>query len=376
MSKIAASAKYGGTILRKAIDYFSHLAAAPEWYQDMTKDTEFCRTEYFQKLKWLKADKEDIYNPDYSDILRVAFMSRFQRGKMKDLVSLLSGRDFSTKDYKEEIAEASFDNLKTGVLDFMNEYSSQDFILALKSAGFISRKLMNSQIILDFAYTLYLLLKKDRAVDKIKLKQYVIKWYVLTTLTSRYISSPETSMDADMRRIKEKGFMEFQREIEDAELSDTFWNIGLPQNLETSAINSPYFNVFIAAQINANANTLFYEGTGTKVSNLLSLIGDIHHIFPKQYLFDNNITDKSKYNQIGNYAFVDNSINIKIGKKPPLEYFTGYKNSLGESAFYKNLAENSIPPEITTMTAADYDAFLLKRRVLMAEKIRGYYVSL
>lgn len=81
--------KFGGNMLRKAIDYFSHLAVDPKWYPEMTKDEVFVKTNYAQKLKWLKDDNEDIYDPDYSDMLRVAFMSQYPRGKMKDLVSLL-----------------------------------------------------------------------------------------------------------------------------------------------------------------------------------------------------------------------------------------------------------------------------------------------
>ncbi len=56
-------------------------------------------------------------------------------------------------------------------------------------------------------------------------------------------------MDADLRSIKAKGFIQFFKEVEAAELSDTFWEIGLVQRLETSAINNPYFNVFLVAQI-------------------------------------------------------------------------------------------------------------------------------
>ena len=385
MSKIAANTNYGGNMLRKAIDYFSHLAIAPDWYSDMLRDTEFCNTEYYPKLKWLKDDREDIYDPDYGDILRVAFMSQFQRGKMKDLVSLLGGRDFITRDYKEEIAEDSFNKLKMGTLAFMNEFSFQDFVLSLKSAGFVSNWLINSQMTLDFAYTLYLLLKQDSNIDKIKIKQYVSKWYVLSTLTSRYIGSPETVMDADMRRIDEKGFIEFCKEVEDAELSDTFWSIGLVQNLETSVVNSPYYNVFVAAQIRSNASSLFLDGT--KVADLVSLIGDIHHIFPKQYLINNGIKDKSRYNQIANYAFLDKPINISIGKQSPDEYFSKIKNQcettfavygniIDADLLKKNFNENCIPEDIANMTFADYDDFLLKRRKLMAKKIKEYYYSL
>lgn len=116
-----------------------------------------------------------FFDPDYNDILRIAFMYKFGRAKMKDLVSLLGGRDFETREYKEEIAESSFNHLTEGVVDFMNKYSFSNFVLSIKSAGFISKKLINSQITLDFAYTLYLLLNADLNIDKTQIKHYVVK---------------------------------------------------------------------------------------------------------------------------------------------------------------------------------------------------------
>jgi len=249
MSKIAANEKYGGNMLRKAIDYFSHLAIQPEWYSDMSKDTEFMNSLYAPKMKWLKDDREEILDPDYNDILRISFMYKFGRAKMKDLVSLLGGRDFETREYKEEISEASFKKLTEGVIDFMSEYSFSNFVLTIKSAGFITSKLINSQMTLDFAYTLYLILNADPTIEKTMLKSLVARWYVLATLTGRYVASPETIMEQDIKRIQDIGFVAFAKDVEAAELSDAFWNIGLVQNLETSAINSPYFNVFIAAQV-------------------------------------------------------------------------------------------------------------------------------
>ena len=81
---------------------------------------------------------------------------------MRDLVSLLGGRDFETREYKEEIAETSFQKLTEGVLGFMNEYTFRNFVLTIKSAGFVTNKLINSQMTLDFClitlYFLYLML--------------------------------------------------------------------------------------------------------------------------------------------------------------------------------------------------------------------------
>ena len=385
MSKIAANVSYGGNLLRKGIDYFSHLAAQPDWYSDMCKDTDFKDTEYFKAMQWLKDDKEDIFDPNYGDILRIAFMYKFGRGKMKDLVSLLGGRDFETREYKEEIAEASFGLLKEGVLDFMNRYSFTNFLLAIKSAGFITPKLINSSMTLDFAYTLFLLLHSDPNFDKKLIDKYVTKWYVLTTLTSRYIGSPETVMDYDLRSIKSKGFIQFFAEIEAAELSETFWNVGLVQRLETSAINSPYFNTFIAAQIHNSENALFSKGT--KISDLITIIGDVHHIFPKQYLIKNGWKDKATYNQIANYTYLDTQVNKDISDDAPYVYFgkafaacdkgeAAYGNISIRSELTANLEDNCIPIDVIEMEHTDYPTFLEKRRKLMAKKIQSYYNNL
>ena len=384
MSRIAANESYGGNMLRKAIDYFSHLAVDPKWYQEMTKDEAFSKTDYAPKLKWLKDDNDDIYNPDYSDMLRVAFMSQYPRGKMKDLVSLLQGRDFETKDFKESIAEETFKKLSAGVLDYMNEYNFKQFVLAIKDAGFISKKLITSDITLDFAYTLYLRLLKDNTIDKTKVKSYVQRWYVMSTLTGRYISSPESAMDLDLRRIKEKSFLPWLDEVEKT-LGDTFWNVELVQNLETSSVNSPYLCVFWAAACRDGSDSLFNEGS--KFANLITTMGDVHHIFPKQYLIDNGIKDKAKYNQVANFTYLDTPTNIAIGKDEPSKYFTKVWEQVKTSDFFignlktedaieKNLSANCIPLEIKNWIYTNYEDFLSQRRILMANKIKNYYYSL
>jgi hypothetical protein len=191
-------------------------------------------------------------------------------------------------------------------------------------------------------------------------------------------------MDRDLRAIAAKGFMEFFKEVEEAELSDTFWEVGLVQNLETSAISSPYFNTFIAAQVHGNDRSLL--SNSAKVADLLSA-GDVHHIFPKEFLKKNGIDDKSMYNQVANYAYLDTGVNISIGKQAPQDYFTAALNQCAtkelkvgtiteNTALRDNLTVNCIPSDIFTMTAADYEKFLKERRILMAKKIKEYYNNL
>ena len=161
MSKLAADTEHGGNMLRKTVDYFCHLAVKPEFYSHLTHDTEFLKSMYASKIKWLAKDYDDIYDPDYGDMLRVSFMHKFRRGKLADLVSLLSGRDFETKEYRDDIVDESYRKLDEGIQNFINEYNFAQFIMAIKGAGFISHKLLNSAMTLDFAYTLYLMLLDD-----------------------------------------------------------------------------------------------------------------------------------------------------------------------------------------------------------------------
>ena len=39
-------------------------------------------------MRWLKDVNDDIYDPTYTDMLRVAFTSEFGRGKLQDLSRL------------------------------------------------------------------------------------------------------------------------------------------------------------------------------------------------------------------------------------------------------------------------------------------------
>ena len=122
MSKIAVNETFNGNILRKAIDYFCHLAVAPEFFSRIEQgDPEFTASQFWSKIKWLKDTNDDLYAPSYTDMLRVAFTSQFGRGKLGDLVALLSGRNFETKAYEEAIVEESFAKLTDGINAFMSE---------------------------------------------------------------------------------------------------------------------------------------------------------------------------------------------------------------------------------------------------------------
>lgn len=384
MSKIAADLRYGGQQLRKCIDYFCHLAVAPEFYGFIKdNDAEFAASPYFQKMAWLRNENDDLYDPSYNDLLRVAFTSEFGRGKLADLVSLLSGRNFETKNYEEAIAEASFARLNEGVLDFINESHFKRFVMIIKSAGFITTEMIRTQGALNFAYIVYLRLRAQGVHDG-QIESFVRRWFVMSVLTGRYSGSAETRFDQDIRQIASGDFGEILEKVEQAELSPAFWEVGLVQQLETSGTSSPYFWVFVAAQVRANDTGLLSKDI--TVRELVSHLGDIHHIFPRDLLKKAGLA-RSQYNQIANYAYTQEEINIKIGNKPPRAYFADIQaqcsggplkyGAIADAHTLKvNLAANCVPEAIMDMDVAQFDEFLKRRRELMAAKIRLYYQSL
>ena len=205
MSKIAANETYGGNQLRKAIDYFCHLAVAPEFYGRIAQnDARFAASEYFPKMAWLKDVNDDIYDPTYTDMLRVAFTSEFRRGKLQDLVALLSGRNFETKQYEEAVAEQAFAQLRQGVYSFINQTHFERFMMILRSAGFVSRSLISGQNALNFAYIIYLRGRAD-GLPPAEIERMVRRWYVASMLTGRYAGNPETTFDFDIRQIESRG---------------------------------------------------------------------------------------------------------------------------------------------------------------------------
>lgn len=381
MSKIAVNEKYGGHLLRKAIDYFCHLAVTPEFASKIDKaDKEFSNSEFWPAMRWLKDVDDNIYDPTYTDMLRVAFTSEFGRGKLQDLVALLSGRNFETKQYEEIIAEESFSKLKAGILSFINKTHFQRLTMILRSAGFVTSELITSRNAVNFAYILYLRGRRD-GVPPDDLEHLVRRWYAMSILTGRYAGSPETAFDFDIRQIDAHGLTDYGDTVIENELPDSFWTGMLPQLMETSSAQSPYFIAYLAAQ--ARLGDKAFLSSGITVRDLLLNRGDRHHIFPRKYLQKQGM-NRGQYNQIANFVMAQNEINIAIGEKSPEIYFKEiveqvnggpkrYGGITDPETLKKNFEENCLPPSLLEGRVPDYRAFLAERRRLMAMRIKKWF---
>jgi hypothetical protein len=384
MSKIAVNETYGGNLLRKAIDYFCHLAVAPEFLSRIEKgDKAFAASEFLPQMIWLKDTNDDIYDPTYTDMLRVAFTSEFGRGKLQDLVALLSGRNFETKQFEEAIAEESFGKLKKGIVSFINKTHFDRLTMILRSAGFVTSDLIGGRNAVNFAYILYLRGRAD-GMPAAALERLVRRWYAMSILRGRYTGSPETAFDFDIRQIEARGPASYAESVIQNELPDSFWTGMLPQLMDTSSGQSPYFLAYQAAQVKLGDKG--FLSRDITVLDLLMNHCDVHHVFPKKHLKDQGLA-RGRYNQIANFVLAQSEINIAIGDKPPEKYFAeladqcnGGKSKYGgitdTDEMRANLRMSCVPDTMIEGKVPAYDVFLDERRKLMSQKIKTWFEAL
>lgn len=394
MSKIAVNEAYQGNLLRKAIDYFCHLAVAPEFASRIEKnDPEFAHSEFWPKMSWLKDVNDDLYDPTYTDMLRVAFTFEFGRGKLQDLVALLSGRNFETKQYEESIAEESFRRLKTGIHAFISKTHFDRITMILRSAGFLTSDLIRSRNAVNFAYILYLRGRRDR-IPADDIERAVRRWFAMSILKGRYSGSPETAFDFDIRQIDAQGLLPYTNSVIENEIPPTFWTGMLPQLMDTSSSTSPYFIAFQAAQ--AKLGDRGFLSKEITVRDLILNRGDKHHIFPRKDLQGLGLS-RGRYNQIANFVLAQSEINIAIGNKPPERYFIELREQIGggkkkyggitdQADLLANFEENAIPNWMLDISENSdmskearlqrYEQFLNERRKLMALKIKRWFEGL
>ena len=385
MSKIAVYEKDPGDEmgmrLRKFIDYFAHLSAAPDQFKDIAQnDTEFAKTNYFAKIAWLKNEIDDLYDPTYNDIIRVVGLTQFARGKLGDVVSLLSGRNFETRQDEKEIADLSFQKLEKGLYQFTNENKFKQFVQnILRGSGYDEPNMLIARNAVNYAYAMYLRLL-GIGENHADANSLVRRLLAVSLMTGRHSGGFETQFEQDIKRIQSAGDMaKFVATLEEQELSDVFWSSTLVDEFDKPTTNNPFWHMFIAAQ-----NKLLKQSFLSKNNIARDLAtDDIHHIFPKNYLVKHGY-DKSKYNRIANFVHLRNDINISVSDLAPREYLgdiisggnNHHSDIVNEAEMINNFKDNAIPKILLQAEVDDYDEFLQQRQVLMAEMVREYYKTL
>ena len=349
-------------------------------YENETSD----RINDFCEKSRIPADKTS-YNPilavEPSHLIRMAVGVGFRRARLRYAYMLLRGKNLETGKFSEEERTKNLNTFKDALDKVMDLNNWHSFINIVAEAGYISDKLIASSNAVVFSYVLYLVAKYDYNLSAMQLKKVISKWFFMSTITYFYTGSTETEVEkqfADLRSVNTSDeFIEYIDNVIRTHFTEDYFNLTLPNELNTAASISPSWNGYIAAQIVLNIPMLF---SNTPVSKYF-VVGssgtkaaiDKHHIFPKNYLKNIGYDNDRDRNQLANFTYLDYATNIDISDKNPVDYVGEFRKSLGEETYIKSCQDHALPENFENM---DYPEFLKQRRILMSNIIKKAYEKL
>ncbi len=335
--------------------------------------------ERFARAAKIPAKVPTPYNhflqPSPDQLLRVAVGYGFKRGRLQYVYSLLRGKDLETGKFSEERRIGQFDRLKEAQAATLNLQHWKDFLKCLMHAGFRAGKVITSETTVLYTYVLYLLGKAEFNLAESDIRRAIARWFFFASLTGRYTSSPESALEGDLIQLREvtdgTGFLAFVDKNIVAQLTDDFWRVTLPNDLDTAAARSPSLMAYLAALCLLDAKVLF---SGLKVSSLLDPTTDAfrnslerHHLFPKDWLKKNGFPEIYQTNQIANYALIEWPDNADISAQSPADYWPQFKDRYTKAEWPTIRYWHALPENWEAM---NYEDFLKKRRGLIAQVIR------
>lgn len=375
MSRLSADQTHNGNNIRKQIEYFIQLLNDRTLLKNIEKlDPQFTESQYFNEISWIAKENNPIYVPTYSDLLHVILAIAFKRGKLTDLVSLVSGRDFTTREYNEQAMIASYEKLTLATKQALNKSNYQRFLMILRDMGMRnSGKLgLFGHGVLNFAYILFLYLQNQTNIAKDIVDKYVKRWIVMAALTGRYSGSSETAIERDIKSISQsKDTVAEMDEMLAQQLSDNFWTSVLPDSFRRQSTQVSGWRIYQMAQIYSKDKA--WLAKDTLAETVMIEEGNIHHIFPRAYLQRNGFS-KAEINQIANFVWITQPRNLDISDLAPREYLNDSRITIAFTE--ENNRQNAIPSDLQKFDFNDYERFLEERRHLMAEKIHQYYNKL
>ena len=341
------------------------------------KITEFCLESRIPKDG---TSYNNIMEIDPQHLVRMAVGVGFHRARLRYAYMLLRGKNLETGKYSDETRTQNLTIFKNALENVMNLNNWHGFLNCVSNAGYVSNKIVASSNAVVFSYVLYLIGKLEYNVDSVRLNQIISKWFFMSAITYFYTGSTESEVEkqfADLRSIHTADeFIDYLERIISSRFTDDYFNVTLPNELNTSSAISPVWNGYIASQIVLNNPMLF--STGALTTHLLPGTSgtknaiDKHHIFPKNYLSQIGYNSDRDRNQAANFTYLDYVTNIDISDDAPIKYVERYKEKLGEE--FKTHCENHALPE--NFESMDYLEFLSKRRVLMAQIIKKAFMRL
>lgn len=345
------------------------------WDEGRKQLEDFCR----QAKTPPAGNKPSPYNcyldPKPDQLLRVSVALGFRRARLEHVYSLLRGKDLQTKQFSDEQRERQFAILKESQAYTLDLQNWHDFLKVLKRAGYSSSQFISSEMAVLYAYALWLIGKRDFRVDPYRLREIIARWFFMTALTGRYTGSPESRMEQDLALLRNAqtadDFVSVLNQQIEAVLTRDYWEVTLPNELETASARNTGQFAYYAALCLLNAPVLYSK---MKVSDLLDPSAkakksalERHHLFPRRYLQRIGINEKRLIDQVANYALVEWSDNVKVSDRPPSDYVPELESRFSSDELQAMYRLHALPERWYEL---EYPEFLKERRKRMADVIR------
>jgi len=323
-----------------------------------------------------------LVKPTADQLLRVAVLVAFHRGRLQSMLALLRGGSVEGDATPNEIdRDAQLDKLTAAIDHVLDLTSWHEYIKALMSAGFRRSNEISSENNVVLVYALYLI-GRSYGLSHSELRTTIARYFFMSSLTGRYTGSFETQITQDVQAFTEArddaDYLARLRQAISTELTPDYWTTRLPQMLATAAARGPGLFAYTASLCLLNARVPpFVDGDTSQERKSSLLLRDLfdpvvhpkkipverHHLFPRAYLEREGIADIRSINQIANLSYVEWPENIEISDAAPSSYWPRYADQFS----IEDLFHHALPQDWAQM---DYEQFLEERRKLMAQVIR------
>jgi hypothetical protein len=351
------------------------------WDEGRKELEEFCRRSKAPSPGGSPSPFNHYLRPNPEQLLRVSVALGFRRARLEHVYSLLRGKDLETRQFSDEQRVKQFALLQEAQAYTLDLQNWHEFFKVLKRAGYPSDQLISSQMAVLYTYALWLIGKRDFKVDLYRLREVMARWFFMATLTGRYTSSPEARFEQDMALLRGANtaddFVRILDEQIGAVLTKDYWEVTLPNELETAAARNTAQFAYYAALCLLEARVLYSK---MKVSELLDPTTkakktalERHHLFPRKYLQRIGVREKRLINQVANYALVEWSDNIKISDRAPSDYVPELEKRFASDELQRMYDWHGLP---SNWYELDYEDFLKERRRRIALIIKSGFERL
>lgn len=318
-------------------------------------------------------------------IIRTTMAFTFKRARLKYAYMKLRGSDLkrgADGRIDMELRKQSFAELSDGLNKVLDYENWNEFIRTVMSAGFVNSSMISSENALVYSYMMFLIGKYKFNINSEKLRKIIAKWYYMSSTTSHYTGSFESTVQEELNDIdrlnSEDEFANYIDSRIKLVFTNDYFTHTIPDDLNSSASTSAVWNTYLAALNILNVKVLFsdlyynqlltgdYNGTRTALEK--------HHLFPKAYLERIGIKDDRDRNQIANFAYIEWGDNMTVGDDSPSDYFEEiFDRKIDKNEQENAMKYNALPEKWYDMS---YNDFLTERRKLMSNIIKEGYEKL